>query len=202
MPSRRRCRAVGPIAVGRSICRGRTSLTTTIRHNAARLPYPTMSIEQLCALAGRLDHAPGRRARVLGDEFHPGARSSHPGAERLGLRAERRSSPGPRTTSAAAIGSKARPSTSSSPCAATRPSHSTNQTTLLRGPFHLVRKGAHSSKPVEAYTFCRIALPGAALLRFVLTLPAQRQVGLLTATKRRSRAPQTRRDPALPHRAP
>ena len=29
----------------------------------------------------------------------------------------------------------------------------TKQTTLLQGPFHLVRKGAHSSKPVEAYTF-------------------------------------------------
>jgi len=27
----------------------------------------------------------------------------------------------------------------------------TDQTTLLRGPYHLVRKAAHSAKPVEAY---------------------------------------------------
>ena len=35
----------------------------------------------------------------------------------------------------------------------------TNQTTLLRGPFHLVRKSAHSSKPVEAYTFFELLCP-------------------------------------------
>ena len=28
-----------------------------------------------------------------------------------------------------------------------------DQTTLLRGPFHLVQKNAHSAKPVEAYTY-------------------------------------------------
>jgi ParB-like chromosome segregation protein Spo0J len=35
----------------------------------------------------------------------------------------------------------------------------TNQTTLLQGPFHLVRKGKHSSKPVEAYTFFESLCP-------------------------------------------
>jgi N6-adenosine-specific RNA methylase IME4 len=35
----------------------------------------------------------------------------------------------------------------------------TDQTTLLRGPFHLVRKNAHSSKPVEAYTFFESLCP-------------------------------------------
>ena len=35
----------------------------------------------------------------------------------------------------------------------------TDQTTLLQGPFHLVRKGAHSSKPVEAYTFFKSLCP-------------------------------------------
>ena len=35
----------------------------------------------------------------------------------------------------------------------------TKQTTLLQGPFHLVRKGKHSSKPVEAYTFFELICP-------------------------------------------
>ena len=35
----------------------------------------------------------------------------------------------------------------------------TDQTTLLRGPFHLVSKSAHSSKPVEAYTFFESLCP-------------------------------------------
>jgi N6-adenosine-specific RNA methylase IME4 len=35
----------------------------------------------------------------------------------------------------------------------------TDQTTLLRGPFQLVRKSAHSSKPVEAYTFFESLCP-------------------------------------------
>lgn len=34
-----------------------------------------------------------------------------------------------------------------------------DQTTLLQGPFHLVNKGAHSSKPVEAYTFFESLFP-------------------------------------------
>jgi N6-adenosine-specific RNA methylase IME4 len=41
-----------------------------------------------------------------------------------------------------------------------KPVHTlTNQTTLLRGPFHPVRKGEHSSKPVEAYTFFESLCP-------------------------------------------
>jgi N6-adenosine-specific RNA methylase IME4 len=35
----------------------------------------------------------------------------------------------------------------------------TDQTTLLRGPFHLVRKGAHSEKPIEAYAFIESLCP-------------------------------------------
>ena len=35
----------------------------------------------------------------------------------------------------------------------------TDQTTLLRGPFHLVRKDAHSAKPVEAYDFVERLCP-------------------------------------------
>jgi N6-adenosine-specific RNA methylase IME4 len=35
----------------------------------------------------------------------------------------------------------------------------TDQTTLLRGAWHLVRKSAHSSKPVEAYTFFESLCP-------------------------------------------
>lgn len=35
----------------------------------------------------------------------------------------------------------------------------TDQTTLLRGPFHLVRKGEHSSKPREAYEFVERLCP-------------------------------------------
>ena len=35
----------------------------------------------------------------------------------------------------------------------------TDQTTLLRGPFHLVCKGAHSTKPVEAYSFFESLCP-------------------------------------------
>ena len=35
----------------------------------------------------------------------------------------------------------------------------TDQTTLLRGPFHLVRKGAHSAKPVEAYSWFESLVP-------------------------------------------
>ena len=35
----------------------------------------------------------------------------------------------------------------------------TDQTTLLKGPFHLVQKGAHSAKPVEAYTFIKSLCP-------------------------------------------
>jgi N6-adenosine-specific RNA methylase IME4 len=35
----------------------------------------------------------------------------------------------------------------------------TDQTTLLQGPFHLVKKGTHSSKPVEAYTFFESLFP-------------------------------------------
>jgi N6-adenosine-specific RNA methylase IME4 len=34
-----------------------------------------------------------------------------------------------------------------------------DQTTLLRGPFHLVNKGAHSSKPIEAYSFFESLCP-------------------------------------------
>jgi ParB/RepB/Spo0J family partition protein len=34
-----------------------------------------------------------------------------------------------------------------------------DQTTLLQGPFHLVNKGEHSSKPVEAYTFFESLFP-------------------------------------------
>ena len=34
-----------------------------------------------------------------------------------------------------------------------------DQTTLLQGPFHLVNKGEHSSKPVEAYTFFKSLFP-------------------------------------------
>ena len=33
------------------------------------------------------------------------------------------------------------------------------QTTLLQGPFHLVRKGEHSSKPVEAYQYVERVCP-------------------------------------------
>ena len=47
--------------------------------------------------------------------------------------------------------------------------------TLLHGPFHLVRKGEHSEKPVEAYDFVEAALSRAALRRSVLALPAQRR---------------------------
>lgn len=35
----------------------------------------------------------------------------------------------------------------------------TNQTTLLQGPFHLVRKAAHSAKPVEAYAYIESLCP-------------------------------------------
>ena len=35
----------------------------------------------------------------------------------------------------------------------------TDQTTLLQGPFHLVRKGKHSAKPVEAYDFVERLCP-------------------------------------------
>ena len=35
----------------------------------------------------------------------------------------------------------------------------TDQTTLLQGPFHLVNKGAHSSKPVEAYSYFESLFP-------------------------------------------
>jgi ParB/RepB/Spo0J family partition protein len=37
----------------------------------------------------------------------------------------------------------------------------TDQTTLLKGPFHLVRKGAHSAKPVEAYDWFESLIPAA-----------------------------------------
>ena len=35
----------------------------------------------------------------------------------------------------------------------------TDQTTLLKGPFHLVRKGAHSAKPIEAYVYFESLYP-------------------------------------------
>ena len=35
----------------------------------------------------------------------------------------------------------------------------TDQTTLLQGPFHPVRKGAHSAKPIEAYSFIESLCP-------------------------------------------
>jgi N6-adenosine-specific RNA methylase IME4 len=35
----------------------------------------------------------------------------------------------------------------------------TNQSTLLRGPFHLVRKNEHSTKPIEAYAFMESLCP-------------------------------------------
>ena len=35
----------------------------------------------------------------------------------------------------------------------------TDQTTLLKGPFHLVRKGAHSAKPVEVYAYFESLFP-------------------------------------------
>jgi N6-adenosine-specific RNA methylase IME4 len=35
----------------------------------------------------------------------------------------------------------------------------TDQTTLLKGPFHLVTKGAHSAKPIEAYGWFESLVP-------------------------------------------
>ena len=35
----------------------------------------------------------------------------------------------------------------------------TAQTTLLKGPFHLVRKAAHSAKPIEAYSYFESLFP-------------------------------------------
>jgi ParB/RepB/Spo0J family partition protein len=35
----------------------------------------------------------------------------------------------------------------------------TDQTTLLKGPFHLVTKGAHSAKPIEAYAYFESLFP-------------------------------------------
>ena len=35
----------------------------------------------------------------------------------------------------------------------------TNQTTLMAGPFHLVRKNEHSAKPVEAYAYFESLYP-------------------------------------------
>jgi N6-adenosine-specific RNA methylase IME4 len=35
----------------------------------------------------------------------------------------------------------------------------TDQTTLLRGPFHRVRKAAHSAKPIESHSFFESLVP-------------------------------------------
>jgi hypothetical protein len=60
------------------------------------------------------------------------------------------------------IGPKGKPSISSLQRAESTQSTLSDQTTPLKRPFHLVRKGAHSAKPIEAYVYFESLYPRAA----------------------------------------
>jgi N6-adenosine-specific RNA methylase IME4 len=123
------------------------------------LPYPTMSIEQLCALdVGSIMHADsvlglwvtnlvlvrGLHLPVLRawGGFEPKTILTWP-KDRVGrgdwLKGQ---------TEHLIIAVRGNPIVTLS-----------DQTTLLRGPFHLVSKGAHSAKPIEAYGWFESLVP-------------------------------------------
>ena len=130
-------------------------------HAAERgvLPYSTMSIEQACALdVASIMHqdsvlgfwvtnfilVKGLHLPVLRawGGFEPKTLVTWP-KERIG-----RGHYAKGQTEHLVIATRGRPTVTLS-----------DQTTLLQGPFHLVNKGEHSSKPVEAYTFFESLFP-------------------------------------------
>ena len=122
------------------------------------LPYPTMSIDEACALDVRSRLAPDAAAGVWVTNFVLAAGLHLPILKAWDLEPKTLVTwPKERVgrghwvkgqTEHLVVATRGKPTVTL-----------TDQTTLLKGPFHLVRKGAHSAKPIEAYAYFESLFP-------------------------------------------